>query len=211
MSSSERTDESMTDPKQAYMVQGEGDVEAGAAGADMASEAGGGASREEVARAMSPHGGGEPDMAAESSGRVDGVKEDEGWRSYESVFTNRKAGMDDVDRDWVKKVVYENSKNSPHFRNEQRKAEQGEQAASAPAHLNIDLDWAKGKAKGLVAELSGERDMSRAARLLLKPPPGVEPTWHPSQAQSSQHGRRARGAKRGAGALPARLRPRRSY
>merc|ERR1719389_871090 len=93
----------------------------------------------------------------------------------------------------------------------QRKAEQGEQAASAPAHLNIDLDWAKGKAKGLVAELSGERDMSRAARLLLKPPPGVEPTWHPSQAQSSQHGRRARGAKRGAGALPARLRPRRSY
>ena len=57
----------------------------------------------------------------------------------------------------------------------QRKAEQGEQAASAPAHLNIDLDWAKGKAKGLVAELSGERDMSRAARLLLKPPPGELP------------------------------------
>ena len=93
----------------------------------------------------------------------------------------------------------------------QRKAAQGEQAAPAPAHLNVDLDWAKGKAKGFVAELSGERDMSRAARLLLKPPPGLEPTWHPSQAQSSQHGRRARGAKRGAGALPARLRPRRSY
>ena len=32
MSRSERTDERMTDPKQAYMVQGEGDVEAGAAG-----------------------------------------------------------------------------------------------------------------------------------------------------------------------------------
>ena len=32
LSRSERTDERMTDPKQAYMVQGEGDVEAGAAG-----------------------------------------------------------------------------------------------------------------------------------------------------------------------------------
>jgi len=90
----------------------------------------------------------------------------------------------------------------------QRKAEQGGQGAPAEAHLNLDLDWAKGKAKGLVAELSGERDMSRAARLLLKPPPGLEPTWHPNQTQSSPHGRKARGgAKRGAG-LP-RLHPRR--
>ena len=91
----------------------------------------------------------------------------------------------------------------------QRKGAQGEQGAPAPAeaHLNLDLDWAAGKAKGLVAELSGERDMSRAARLLLKPPPGLEPAWHPNQAQSSPHGRRVRGAKRGA-VLP-RLRPRR--
>jgi hypothetical protein len=80
----------------------------------------------------------------------------------------------------------------------QRKVEQGgEPGAPAEAHLNLDLDWAKGKAKGLVAELSGERDMSRAARLLLKPPPGIEPTWHPNQTtRSSQHGSKALGAKR---------------
>ena len=159
----------------------------------MASEAGGGASREEVARAMSPHGGGEPDMAAESSGRVqrpspaspaspaaessgdmaaessgrvDGVKEDEGWRSYESVFTNRKAGMDDVDRDWVKKVVYENSKNSPHFRNEQRKAEQAtrrlqEMLRRKEALLSQNqLAGYDQSAAKLVAELEATRDLS---------------------------------------------------
>ena len=132
----------------------------------MASEAGGGASREEVARAMSPHGGGEPDMAAESSGRVDGGKEDEGWRSYESVFTNRKAGMDDVDRDWVKKVVYENSKNSPHFRNEQRKAEQAtrrlqEMLRRKEALLSQNqLAGYDQSAAKLVAELEATRDLS---------------------------------------------------
>ena len=105
-------------------------------------------------------------MAAESSGRVDGEKEDEGWRSYESVFTNQKAGMDDVDRDWVKKVVYENSKNSPHFRNEQRKAEQAtrrlqEMLRRKEALLSQNqLAGYDQSAAKLVAELEATRDLS---------------------------------------------------
>ena len=43
------------------------------------------------------------------------------------------------------------------------------------AHLNLDLNWMKGKASGLVAELAGESDVSRSTRLLLKPPPGFSP------------------------------------
>jgi hypothetical protein len=43
------------------------------------------------------------------------------------------------------------------------------------AHLNLDLNWMKGRAKGLVAELAGESDISRSTKLLLQPPPGFSP------------------------------------
>lgn len=49
----------------------------------------------------------------------------EGQGDYSTVFTNSKAGMDDVDKEYVKGVVYRMSKDSPHFRNEQRKTEEG--------------------------------------------------------------------------------------
>ena len=32
------------------------------------------------------------------------------------------------------------------------------------AHLNVDLNWAKGSASGLLTELAGDRPMSRASR-----------------------------------------------
>lgn len=38
------------------------------------------------------------------------------------------------------------------------------------AHLNVDLNWAKGSASGLLTELAGDRPMSRASRMLLKSP-----------------------------------------
>ena len=41
--------------------------------------------------------------------------------SYETVFTNSKAGMDGVDKQHVQKVVYEMSKNSAYFHEEQRR------------------------------------------------------------------------------------------
>jgi hypothetical protein len=42
-------------------------------------------------------------------------------KDYATVFTNAKAGMDGVDKEKVKQVVYEMSKDSPHFHEEQRK------------------------------------------------------------------------------------------
>lgn len=43
------------------------------------------------------------------------------WQSYHTVFTNAKAGMDGVDKEKVQKVVYEMSKGSKYFENEQRR------------------------------------------------------------------------------------------
>lgn len=40
-------------------------------------------------------------------------------QDYATVFTNAKAGMAGVDKEHVKRVVYEMSKDSPHFKNEQ--------------------------------------------------------------------------------------------
>ncbi|CAN1821435.1 DNA polymerase kappa [Linum perenne] len=43
------------------------------------------------------------------------------WQSYHTVFTNAKAGMDGVDKEKVQRVVYEMSKGSKYFENEERK------------------------------------------------------------------------------------------
>ncbi|KAG0475524.1 hypothetical protein HPP92_015210 [Vanilla planifolia] len=43
------------------------------------------------------------------------------WQSYTTAYTNAKAGMDGVDKDKVQRVVYEMSKGSKYFENEQRK------------------------------------------------------------------------------------------
>lgn len=47
--------------------------------------------------------------------------EDGSWKACDRVYTNEKAGMSEVDKDWVKKTVYEMSKDSEHFKNEERK------------------------------------------------------------------------------------------
>ncbi|QDZ23916.1 DNA polymerase kappa [Chloropicon primus] len=90
----------------------------------------------------------------------------EGWRSYESVFTNRKAGMADVDRDRIKKIVFEASKDSPHFKNEQRKEQAAakrlsELQSKARSLLPRQLDGFKAKAKRAIVELEASRDLSR--------------------------------------------------
>ncbi|KAG2250509.1 hypothetical protein Bca52824_080645 [Brassica carinata] len=43
------------------------------------------------------------------------------WESYNTVFTNAKAGMEGVDKEKVQRVVYEMSKGSKYFQNEERK------------------------------------------------------------------------------------------
>ena len=47
--------------------------------------------------------------------------DDDSWRECDRVYTNEKAGMAQVDKDFVKKTIYEMSKDSEHFKNEQRK------------------------------------------------------------------------------------------
>jgi nucleotidyltransferase/DNA polymerase involved in DNA repair len=99
-------------------------------------------------------------------GHGHGPPDDEGWRAYESVFTNRKAGMDEVDRDRIKKVVYEASKNSPHFKNEQRKEQQVEKKVSQLQARAKDLLDSQVRTLGLkankhIAELEAARDLTR--------------------------------------------------
>ena len=62
-----------------------------------------------------------PDPGAAGRGK------EEAWADYASVFTNAKAGMEGVDKDKVKRIVYEMSKDSDHYKNEQRKQAQVEQ------------------------------------------------------------------------------------
>lgn len=43
------------------------------------------------------------------------------WQSYHTVYTSAKAGMDGVDKEKVQRIVYEMSKGSKYFENEERK------------------------------------------------------------------------------------------
>lgn len=88
------------------------------------------------------------------------------WQDYDTVFTNAKAGMDQVDPDHVKKVVYELSKGSPHFINEQRKMaannERIQKMVLARDRLReIERSRLRKVAEGVLAELELTRDLSR--------------------------------------------------
>eukprot|EP00873_Tetraselmis_striata_P034403 jgi/Tetstr1/454667/TSEL_041557.t1 len=91
----------------------------------MASCGEGGEAATVAARQAEPSAGPSPRIQALAGGGDggDGIGNETAWASYETVFTNAKAGMDGVDRDKVKQVVYEMSKDSAYFQNEQRKQE----------------------------------------------------------------------------------------
>ncbi len=78
---------------------------------------------------------------------------------YETVFTNAKAGMDDVDKDYVKKVVHEMSKDSNFFKNEQRKNEENSRRND---DLKLKLDalspWELDKADKWAARYMQEQE-----------------------------------------------------
>ena len=85
---------------------------------------------------------------------------------YNTVFTNAKAGMDDVDKEYVKSVVYTMSKDSNFFKNEQRKNNENTKNIEAlklrlnaltAAQLESAQKWAD---KHMVA-LERTRDLSR--------------------------------------------------
>ena len=86
--------------------------------------------------------------------------------NYETVFTNSKAGMDDADLNKVKQVVYDMSKNSAHFQNEQRKMEQVEARIARMKSTSANLTTAEIAAKtalidSKIAALEATRDLTR--------------------------------------------------
>lgn len=86
--------------------------------------------------------------------------------TYETVFTNQKAGMEGVDLARVKQVVYEMSKDSAHYANEQRKMAATERRIQGMKQKYESLtenqrDWYASTAATRIVELEATRDLSR--------------------------------------------------
>ncbi|XP_050209751.1 DNA polymerase kappa isoform X2 [Mercurialis annua] len=88
------------------------------------------------------------------------------WQSYHTVYTNAKAGMEGVDKEKVQRIVYEMSKGSKYFQNEEKKEAFMRQkienmrvqcAKLAPANLAHFQTVADRK----ISELEVTRDLSR--------------------------------------------------
>ncbi|CAG9464882.1 unnamed protein product [Pedinophyceae sp. YPF-701] len=98
-------------------------------------------------------------------GAPDGAR-GEGWQQCDTVFTNEKAGMGGVDKERVKRVVYELSKGSAHFAQEQRKQRDADARA---ARLRAELDALTPAALAAseratdarLVELEASRDLTR--------------------------------------------------
>ncbi|EOX98479.1 DNA/RNA polymerases superfamily protein isoform 1 [Theobroma cacao] len=88
------------------------------------------------------------------------------WQSYHTVYTNAKAGMDGVDKEKVQRVVYEMSKGSKYFENEERKEafirqkieHMRARAAKIPA---ADLSHYQKVVDKRILELEATRELSR--------------------------------------------------
>ncbi|KAF6260719.1 hypothetical protein COO60DRAFT_856036 [Scenedesmus sp. NREL 46B-D3] len=88
------------------------------------------------------------------------------WQQYSSVFTASKAGMQNVDKEKVKRVVFEMSKDSAHFKNEQRKQAQvdariAQLKAKAASISQAELAAHQKAADAKLAQLEAGRDLSR--------------------------------------------------
>ncbi|XP_071697863.1 DNA polymerase kappa isoform X2 [Rutidosis leptorrhynchoides] len=88
------------------------------------------------------------------------------WESYHTVFTNAKAGMDGVDKEKVQRVVYEMSKGSKYFENEERKEvymkHKIQNMRAQCANLKpTDLSHYQKVADKRIVEFEATRDLSR--------------------------------------------------
>ncbi|CAO2813559.1 unnamed protein product [Amaranthus hypochondriacus] len=88
------------------------------------------------------------------------------WQSYHTVYTNAKAGMDGVDKEKVQKVVYEMSKGSKYFENEERKealmSQKIENMRERRKKLSAaDISHYQKVAERRITELEAQRDLSR--------------------------------------------------
>ncbi|KAG6710772.1 hypothetical protein I3842_05G018900 [Carya illinoinensis] len=88
------------------------------------------------------------------------------WQSYHTVYTNAKPGMDGVDKEKVQRIVYEMSKGSKYFENEQRKEaftrQKIESMRAQCAKLTAaDISHYQTMANKRISELEATRDLSR--------------------------------------------------
>ncbi|CAI8587285.1 unnamed protein product [Vicia faba] len=88
------------------------------------------------------------------------------WQSYNTVYTTAKAGMEGVDKEKVQKIVYEMSKGSKYFQNEERKEafikQKIENMRLQFAKLSpSDLSHYQKVAERRILELEASRDLSR--------------------------------------------------
>ncbi|KAJ0229871.1 DNA polymerase kappa [Hirschfeldia incana] len=88
------------------------------------------------------------------------------WESFNTVFTNAKAGMEGVDKEKVQRVVYEMSKGSKYFQNEERKEalmkQKIEHMRDRCAKLSSsDLSNHQKVVDRRILELEATRDLSR--------------------------------------------------
>ncbi|XP_078430343.1 DNA/RNA polymerases superfamily protein isoform X2 [Wolffia australiana] len=91
---------------------------------------------------------------------------DRPWESCHTVYTNAKAGMDGVDKEKVQRVIYEMSKGSKYFENEQRKdailKEKIERMQAQCAKLTEkDIEKFQMVADKRIEELESSRDLSK--------------------------------------------------
>ncbi|XP_055815975.1 DNA polymerase kappa isoform X2 [Solanum dulcamara] len=88
------------------------------------------------------------------------------WESYHTVFTTAKAGMEGVDKEKVQRIVYEMSKGSKYFENEEKK-----EAYTKQKIENMRVQYSKLTAQDIshhqkiadkrILELEARRDLSR--------------------------------------------------
>ncbi|KNA24699.1 hypothetical protein SOVF_012800 isoform B [Spinacia oleracea] len=88
------------------------------------------------------------------------------WHSYHTVYTNAKAGMDGVDKEKVQRIVYEMSKGSKYFENEERKEalmrQRTENMRDRCGKLSTaDISHYQKVAERRIIELEARRDLSR--------------------------------------------------
>lgn len=88
------------------------------------------------------------------------------WQSYHTVYTNAKAGMEGVDKEKVQRIVYESSKGSKYFENEEKKEallrQKIENMRAQRAKLSAaDLSHYQTLADRRILELEATRDLSR--------------------------------------------------
>ncbi|GMY38694.1 DNA polymerase kappa [Fagus crenata] len=88
------------------------------------------------------------------------------WQSYHTVYTNAKAGMDGVDKEKVQRIVYEMSKGSKYFENEERKEafmrhKIDNMRAQCAKLTPLDISQFQKVAEKRILELEATRDFSR--------------------------------------------------